>query len=94
MVGPDSPLLSWYGFPNRVPADLCHRGARLSCCVLVVGVVSQPAERIQSGDHAWGARAHSSGEPDQPSAAVAALRYDRTGQLIIAETRVAFLEGG
>src|SRR5215207_4400792 len=56
--------------PDRVFADLCHRGAGLSRCILVVGVVPQSAERIPSDDDTFGVDARFSAELDQPSAAV------------------------
>jgi hypothetical protein len=94
MVGPDSPLLSWYGFPIaflltcaiEVPAYLAAFWS-LGWCR------TRPSEYRPLTIRAALALTLLVNLISHPLLWIAAQRYDRIGQLIIAETCVAFLEG-
>jgi hypothetical protein len=94
MVGPDSPLLSWYGFPIAFLLTCAIEvPAYLAAFWLLGWCRSRPSAYRPLTIRSALTLAFLLNLISHPLLWMAALRYDRTGQLIVAEIFVAFLEG-
>jgi hypothetical protein len=94
MVGPDSPLLSWYGFPTAFLLTCAIEvPAYLAAFWLLGWCRSRPSAYRPLTIRSALTLAFLLNLISHPLLWLAALRYDSTGQRIVAETCVAFLEG-
>jgi hypothetical protein len=94
MVGPDSPLLSWYGFPIAFLLTCAIEvPAYLAAFWLLGWCRSRPSSYRPLTIRSALTLAFLLNLISHPLLWMVALRYDRTGQLIVAETRVALVEG-
>lgn len=94
MVGPDSPLLSWYGFPIAFLLTCAIEvPAYLAAFWLLGWCRSRPSAYRPLTIRSALTLAFLLNLISHPLLWLAALRYDSTGQRIVAETCVAFLEG-